>query len=187
MTKSPIPLHVEDLTAFTRALSQQLGETSPSHLTLMNMLARAAGFQNVQHMRADAAAAKRVSNAPAPQLPDARSVEKVLHQFDELGRLMQWPSKRSVQNLALWALWAMLPPNTALPEKAVNARLNDEHLFKDPATLRRTMIAAGLLTRQTDGTNYRRIEQEPPAEAKAVIKTLGARRRARNAQEVANA
>ena len=38
-------------------------------------------------------------------------------------------------------------------EQEVNERLNFEHMFKDPAILRRTMISAGLLTRQNDGTD----------------------------------
>ncbi|SDJ55144.1 hypothetical protein SAMN04487993_10459 [Salipiger marinus] len=54
-----------------------------------------------------------------------------------------------------------------------------EHLFEDPATLRRTMISCGLLTRRPDGSDYRRREQKPPAEAKALIRALGPRRRMR--------
>jgi hypothetical protein len=179
MTKTLVPLHVDDLTVFTRTLSRQLGETSPSHLTLMNMVARAAGFQNVQHLRSASAAAKRLQQPTEKVTTDARSVERALHQFDEFGRLLQWPSKRAVQTLALWALWATLPANKTVDEREVNDRFVEEHHFKDPATLRRTMISCGLLTRQKDGTNYRRIEQKPTAEAKAVIHALSARRGAR--------
>lgn len=179
MTKTPIPLHADDMTVFTRALSQQLGDASPSHLTLMNMIARAAGFQNVQHMRAASAAARRLDNQTDDRVDDARSVERTLHQFDEFGRLRQWPSRRSIQTLALWALWATLPANQALDERKVNDHFAGEHLFGDAATLRRTMISCGMLSRKRDGTDYRRIEQKPPAEAKAVIRTVNARRRAR--------
>ena len=120
MTKTPVPLRVNDMTGFTRSLSQQLGETSPSHLTLMNIVARAAGFQNVQHMRAASAAARRLEDAPGDIIADARAVE------------------------------------------------------------RRTMISCGLLTRQVDGTDYRRVEQKPPTEAKAIIRELSARRSTRS-------
>ncbi|WP_419913736.1 DUF2087 domain-containing protein [Hoeflea sp.] len=179
MTKSPVPLRADDMTVFTRALARQLGEKSPSHLSLMNMIARAAGFQNVQHMRSASAAEKRLVRQKDNTFADARSVERTLHHFDEFGRLRQWPSKRSVQTLALWALWATLPASQILSEKAVNDHFSDEHLFEDAATLRRTMISCGLLTRKRDGTDYRRIEQKPPAEAKAVIRALSERRRAR--------
>lgn len=178
-TPTPLPLHAEDMTVFTRALSRQLGDASPSHLALMNMIARAAGFQNVQHMRAASAAARRLGNQTDDSIVDSRSVERTLHQFDEFGRLRQWPSRRSIQTLALWALWATLPANQLLDERKVNDHFADEHLFEDPATLRRTMISCGLLSRKRDGTDYRRIEQQPPAEAKAVIHALSVRRRAR--------
>ncbi len=179
MSKIPLPLRVDDMTRFTRALSQQLGETSPSHLTLMNMVARAAGFQNVQHMRSASAAAQRLRNPSDDSIADARAVERALHQFDPQGKLLRWPSKRSVQTLALWALWAALPSDRSLSERAINEILDREHHFQDPATLRRTMISCGLLTRRNDGTDYRRIEQKPPIEARAVIQALTARRRTR--------
>ena len=179
MPKTPLPLRADDLTRFVRVLSKQLGDASPSHLTLMNMAARAAGFQNVQHMRSAHAAGKRLGRAADRPPADARAVERALHQFDAMGRLIRWPSKRGVQTLALWALWATLPADRFLQERAVNERLADEHLFGDPAILRRTMISCGLLSRRADGTDYRRIEQEPPAEAKALIGALAARRRTR--------
>ncbi len=180
MSKIPVPLHVDDLTPFVRTLATQLGEASPSHLTLMNMVARAAGYQNVQHMRADSAASRRLQARADPPAANARVVERTLNLFDTQGRLRQWPSKRSVQNLSLWALWSAVPSGRAVNEAEINACLNVEHCFDDPATLRRTMISCGLLTRRTDGSEYRRIEQEPPIDAKQVIHEIAKRRRARS-------
>ena len=176
MTKIPVPLRAEDLSAFTRALSRQLGQNSPSHLALMNMVARAAGFQNQQHMRAASAALRRLNNRVENPLADARAVERALNHFDALGRLRGWPAKRAVQTLALWGLWAVLPARSSLREAEINALLQPEHLFYDPATIRRTMIACGMLTRRPDGSDYRRVEQEPPAEAKALLRALSVRR-----------
>ncbi len=179
MAKTPLSLHVEDVTTFSRALSKQLGAASPPHLRLMNMVARAAGFQNLQHMRAAQAARGRLDSRADPAPADARTVERALAQFDAEGRLLRWPSRRAVQTLALWALWATLPADTALTEKAVNAHLADEHLFGDAATLRRTMISCGLMTRNRDGSDYRRVEGKPPAEALAVMRALQPRRQTR--------
>ena len=187
MTKTLLPLRADDLTTFTRALSRQLGPDGPSHLALMNMLARAAGFQNLQHLRAASAAQRRLDSHSEAPPADARQVERALHQFDALGRLRAWPARRAVQTLALWGLWSALPAGASLREREVNDRLQPEHLFGDPATLRRTMISCGLLTRQADGSDYRRVEREPPAEAKAVIRSLSARRSARLAGARANA
>lgn len=180
MPKTPLPLRADDLTFFVRALSEQLGDVSPSHLTLMNMAARAAGYQNVQHMRSAHAAELRLTRAVDETPMNARAVERALHQFDIKGRLKQWPSKRSVQTLVLWALWATFPTSQLLKEQEVNERLAQEHLFGDPATLRRMMISYELLSRRNDGTDYRRIEQKPPAEAKALIQVLGSRRMTRS-------
>lgn len=176
MTKSPLALHAADVTAFTRVLAQQLGDDSPSHLKLMNMVARSAGFQNLQHMRAVQAAASRLTPKDPPHAADHRLIERCLHQFDDRGRLRQWPAKRAVQTLALWGLWAALPAKTAMTERQINAELNVLHCFGDPATLRRTMISCGLLKRSTDCSDYMRVEQKPPVEALAVMEQLGPRR-----------
>ena len=175
-----MPLHVDDVTVFSRALSRQLGDASPKHLALMNMVARAAGFQNPQHMRSASAARNRLLNRDEIVVPDARSVERTLNHFDAFGRLQQWPARRAVQTLALWALWSTFPAEKLLSEKAVNAHLGAEHVFDDVATLRRTMISCGLLTRNRDGSDYRRLEQKPPPEAKAIIRELSKRRKTRS-------
>lgn len=189
MPRFPLPLYTDDLTGFVRSLSKQLGDASPSHLVLMNMAARAAGFQNLQHLRSVHAAGQRLVRSTNEPPFDARAVERAVHQFDAVGRLIRWPSKRKVQTLALWALWARIPAAQTMQEREVNERLNLDHLFEDPATLRRTMVSCGLLARRDDGTDYRRIEQEPPAEAKALIKALGPRRRTNSqaAKEVGHA
>lgn len=81
-------------------------------------------------------------------------------------------------------IWAALPAGRLLREREVNDLLLSEHAFGDPATLRRTMIANTLLTRQEDGTNYRRVEREPPPEAKLLIGIMSGRRRRRNGPNV---
>jgi hypothetical protein len=156
MTRDLIPLPVADLSAFTKTLSRQLAtEAKPTHQTLMNMLVRAAGFRNLQHLHA------------------ARSA---LTQFDAQGQLIRWPARHSVQILCLWALWSALPKGGPHTEKQISQALNALHLFKDAAILRRDMVALGLLRRDPGGTNYARIEQRPPPEARALIARITARR-----------
>ena len=67
MTRDALCLTVEDLSAFARNLHKQLAAEPalPGHLSLLNMLARAAGFRNYQHFRAVGAAAARIA-APEP-------------------------------------------------------------------------------------------------------------------------
>lgn len=183
MTRTSVTLSVDDLSGFTRRLAAQMGADSPGHLTLMNMLARAGGYQNVQHLRAVQAAARRAQQRAAQPVAaepeaDLRLVERVLNQFDARGVLLRWPARQSVQTLALFVLWAQLPAGQEMTERQVNALLTEWHGFGDPATLRRTMIACKLLTRQRDGSGYRRLEQAPPPELALVLAAL------RQAQEV---
>lgn len=176
MSKEAIPLLVADITPFARALSLQLKEADalPSHLGLLNMLARAAGFRNYQHMRASGAAKLRLDAGEASV--DFKRVEKCLQQFDSAGRLIRWPSKRFVQEICLWVLWSHLPQGAVMQERDVNGVLNKAHLFGDAAILRRSLIGLKLVSRNVDGTDYRRIEQSPPPDASAVIREVTARR-----------
>jgi hypothetical protein len=56
MSRTPLPLHVGDVCAFARSLGRQLAdlERTPGHVELLNMLARASGHRNFQHLRATA-------------------------------------------------------------------------------------------------------------------------------------
>ncbi|KGF70574.1 hypothetical protein LL06_04215 [Hoeflea sp. BAL378] len=183
MSKPAIPLVVEDISPFARALAREISDAAgpPSHLTLMNMVSRAAGFRNFQHLRAARMAGERLANPPAPQTIDHLLVERTLNQYDAMGRLRQWPSRRKIQDLCLWPLWAALPARTLMGEREVNARLRALHLFDDPAILRRTLFSLGLVSRNPDGTDYCRREVSPPAEARALIALLEARRRGQGA------
>ncbi|MDO5606358.1 MAG: DUF2087 domain-containing protein [Paracoccus sp. (in: a-proteobacteria)] len=180
MSRQPISLAVPDTTQFARSISRQLLDLArpPSHLEMLNILARAAGFRNHQHLRASHAAGLRLAAGPVPHAAvpaDLRLVERALRHFDAQGRLASWPARRAVQVLCLWALWSGLPATTPLPERAVNEALMRAHLFADPATLRRDMFALGLVTRNRDGSNYRRVNATPPPEARALIRQLRAR------------
>lgn len=174
MTKQAIPLIAEDITHFSRALAKQMEKQTPplSHLSLMNMVSRAAGFQNYQHLRAAHQAGGRLATSQVSENVDLRLVERTLNQFDQAGRLKQWPKRRSVQDLSLWALWARLPSGVLMQEPEVNALLLNEHLFEDTAMLRRGWVGLGLVTRNRDGSDYRRCELKPPAEARALIRFL---------------
>jgi hypothetical protein len=180
MSRDLIALPVADLSAFTRHLSRQLGAdgaSAPPHQSLMNMLARAGGFRNLQHLRAARAAERRL-DAPAPaQGPvDHALVARAMVLFDDHGVLRQWPARRVVQCLCLWALWARLPRGSGQSERQISAALNALHGFGDAALLRRDMVELGLLKRSDDCTDYARVERRPPPEALALIARLAARR-----------
>ena len=185
MSKQTIPLVVEDISPFARALARQIHETkqTPSHLSLMNMVSRAAGFRNFQHLRAAHVAGERLAVPQIPEAIDHQLVERTLKQFDSAGRLLQWPSRRKIQDLCLWAFWAELPARTLMTERQINTLLRQAHLFNDPAILRRSLCSLGMATRNSDGTDYCRKEQAPPPEARALISLLEARRGSQQASK----
>ena len=160
MTRDLNALYITDLSGFARALSRDLeGQGAPGHQALLGMIARAAGFRNYQHLRAE---------APLPAA--SRSTARALRNFDAQGRMVAWPAQTKLQGLCLWRFWATLVPGRDYREVDLNAALKDWHLFGDHVLLRRSLIDHRLVERATDGSWYRRIEQVPPPEALAMIR-----------------
>lgn len=192
MSRTPLPYSAGDISALARSLRTQLAGQNepPSHLTWLNMLAKAGGFRNFQHFKAQAEAAPPILAAPpaeltaadpaepaaaaAPEL-DMTRVVKVARCFDASGSLQRWPSKLSEQRLGLWVLWSRIDGGATMTEKQINQVLNAHHHFGDHALLRRDMVELGLLTRTRDGREYRRVERQPPPEALALFRHLKSR------------
>ena len=177
MSKFYVPFAVADLSALARSLREQLGrlDHAPSHVEMLNMLARANGHANFQHLRADAQSHERLSaETPKPRADHAR-VEKVIRHFDAAGRMVRWPGKTNHQELCLWVIWSRIPAAERLSEGELNRHIIDAHLFGDHAILRRSLVDAGLLARTPDGRIYRRIEQVPPADALALLTAIAQR------------
>lgn len=179
MSNVPTPLSAPDISRFARSISEQLKEhqDGPSHLTLMNILARAAGFRNYQHIKASHAARKRIDATIASGNPDYQLVERALQHFDQAGCMSRWPTRRPLQELCLWTLWANFPKGTKMHERNVNSLLNQLHLFGDSALLRRSLVSFGLVNRKIDGSDYHRQEKRPPDEALEVIRRVKKRRK----------
>ncbi|MFD2233474.1 DUF2087 domain-containing protein [Phaeospirillum tilakii] len=181
MARPIFPFAIGDISALARSLGRELASRDglPGHVDLLNILSRSAGFRNFQHFRAQAAAADRLARPPVSPVEeepvDLVRVERVLRLFDPAGRLIRWPGKDSQRVLCLWALWAAIPAGRRFAEKEVNALLAARHHFGDHALLRREMVDRGLMWRTADGSLYRRVEQRPPAEARAVIRRLSGR------------
>ncbi len=178
MSRTLLPFDVGDISALARSLREQLVENgaTPSHLELLNMLARSAGHRNFQSFRAQLAARRRLDQPPPPKEPvDYVQVRRLAGYFDEKMRLKSWPAKSSQQETCLWVLWSQLPARQALNEDQLNRQLRAMHLFGDHALLRRELCDRGLVSRAADGREYRRIEREPAPGAIALIRGLTAR------------
>ena len=172
MSRTAFSLEVSDLSGFAKSLREQLNGLghAPSHVEMLNLCCRAAGYRNYQHFRAGAAAARPSGAEPQPDLD---RVEKVSRHFDAEGLMVRWPSKASHAELCLWVLWSRLPAGEAFTEREISEMLGDWHTFGDHALLRRGMVDARLVSRTVDGREYRRIEQRPPAELNALLLRIG--------------
>ncbi|MDR3639845.1 MAG: DUF2087 domain-containing protein [Humidesulfovibrio sp.] len=177
--KTPLPLHAEDISVFARALSRELSGQlpdhvrTPGHLQLLNMLARSSGFRNFQHLRAQREALARLAESkPAPPPVDANRLRRLLRLFDGEGRLARWPSRRGLESVCLWVVWSRVPARRVFTEQELTVVLNATHTFGDHPLLRRGLCDCGLMTRTPDGSEYRRVEAQPSAEALALLELL---------------
>lgn len=178
MPRTIFPMAVSDMSAFAKSLRDQLEKLDhkPSHVEMLNLLSRAAGFRNYQHFRAttesaDPADIAHVATEAEPQ-PDERRVMHTLRVFDREGCITRWPGKRAQQQLCLWYLWSKIPRAKIFSEREISAFLNGLHLFEDAALLRRDLFDLGLVTRKRDGSDYRRIEKKPPPELGLLLRKL---------------
>jgi hypothetical protein len=169
MPRDLISLTIPDLSSFAKTLRADLQALPdlPGHLTLLGLLAQAAGYKNYQQLKA----------APATPVaaPDLKRLHKAQRAFDSAGRMQAWPGQTATQRLCLWVLWSRLPARRDMSEPQVNAMLQDSATFGDHALLRRSFIDHRMMTRTQDGALYRRVEQTPPPEALALIHTVAQR------------
>ncbi|SFS12721.1 DUF2087 domain-containing protein [Yoonia litorea] len=165
MAREAIAITIDDLSQFTKTLRNALKQQDnlPGHATMLGLVAKAAGYENFQHLKAAAPQTK-----PSFEPEQKKRMERALRIWDN-GIMTRWPKQTSMQGLCLWVFWADLPANQDMTEKEVNAILKARHSFKDHAILRRSMVEHRLVKRTTDGSVYRRIEQTPPPEALHLI------------------
>lgn len=175
MSKISLPFHVGDISTFARTLRRQLHELErlPSHVEMLNLLVKAAGHRNFQHFRAQL----EINNSPAspvsaPVEVESKLIKRLVRLFDEQQRLIRWPKKFTQRKLCLWVLWSAIPARETFTEKDISELLEARHLFGDHALLRRDLVDLGYMTRTADGSQYKRLERQPPAEAMELFKQL---------------
>lgn len=165
MAQDLTPLYIADLSLFTKTLRRSLeAEPAPGHAKLMSLVARAAGYKNTQHAKAQ--------TQPTAPVRLSKDSQRALRFMDAQGRMSGWPRRRQVQTLCLWAIWRFLPAKQDLSEAQVNAVLKAQSTFGDHVQIRRSLIENGLMKRTIDGSVYRRIERKPPDDVHLFLRTL---------------
>lgn len=182
MSRPAFALAITDLSAFARSVRGQLAPLGPvpSHVEMLNILSRAAGYRNFQHFRTEAEATPSPPpSAPADTLPepaapvaDLDKVAKLARYFDADGVLKSWPARTNHQSLAMWVMWSRLPPRQQFSEIQISEMLDLWHGFGDRALLRRSMVDGKLVERTRDGRAYWRVEREPPPELGPLLRRI---------------
>ena len=144
----------------------------PGHVELLNLIATAAGCRNIQALKAAPPAPRPAQVAPPPLSDNAR---RTLMQFDAEGRLLRWPTKFTVQRMAMWVLWTRFEAKRPYTEREVNAVLRAANAFGDHVTLRRELVNHRLLTRKSDCSEYRKLAARPDDEVRALLTAWRAR------------
>jgi hypothetical protein len=173
-----LPYYAEDISALARALARQLEATDHklSHVEILNVLARANGHRNYQHLRASGSAMQRLAESPRVVVDvDYTKIERLAQNFDARGRLTRWPKKFSLQLPCMWVIWSTIPPREKFDETRINEIIKSAHTFSDHATLRRELVNYGLVTRNLDCSDYQRVEREPPREVLTLLRLLRSR------------
>lgn len=167
MSRDVIPFTVADISAFSKTLRTSLegSDPFPTHTQFLGLVAKAAGYQNYQHLRAELTGEIELNE---------KRLKEALRVFDAQGRMHHWPKKYSIRALSLWVFWSRMP-RKELSEPEVNAILIDGNTFGDHVLLRRELIDHGLMTRTPNGSAYRKVEKAPPPEAQALIRRLKGR------------
>ena len=212
MNRLPLSIVVPDASLFAKSLGQSrktrhaAGSPPPGHVELLNRVARALGHRNLQSLQA--AALSPAAPLPAAPLPDATlpdatlpdaplapedrppplalsvNARKALMQFDSRGRQQRWPTKFSVQKLAMWVLWTLFDGRRVYTEREVNEVLKAANGFDDHATLRRELVDHRLLSRKPDCSEYRKLAARPDDETRALLQAWRLRQRTRTGERV---
>ena len=184
MRRLPLSVTVPDASLFARALGLQLktrhaaGSPPPGHVELLNLMARALGHRNLQSLQAAKPGLPATPALPhlalaAEDRPAApaltHNARKALMQFDSRGRLQRWPTKFSVQKLAMWVLWTLFDGRRVYTEREVNEILKAANAFGDHVTLRRELINHQLMSRLSDCSAYRKLNPRPDDETRRLL------------------
>lgn len=179
MSRTPLPYYATDISVLAKTIRRSMDamDRSPSHVEMLNLLAKAGGFRNFQHFRAshDTPAKQPSPQRDTPQV-NTKHVSQAARHYTMDERLIRWPKKFCLRMLCLWVLWSRIPARTRFSEPEINERIRDHHLFDDHALLRRELVDRGFILRTDDGRRYTRIERQPSPEAIELFLRLRTRR-----------
>lgn len=146
MSREKNSLEITDLSLFCKNLSKSWPEKKPSHLALLNLVAKSTGYKNYQHYLSH-------GNAKTGFVLD-RKDRRRMRLLDDQGVVIRWPSKFSDQSVIIWYLASQLPMFRDWSEKKVNHWIQNRTAIDDHLRIRRELIGRAILGRTRDGRSY---------------------------------
>ncbi|WP_372870233.1 DUF2087 domain-containing protein [Shewanella sp.] len=165
MTRQVIPFSSPDISALAKSVRKQLQscDSFPSHLDMLNILAKTAGYRNYQHLR-DAASTDNSGTEINIERLDLMIPTRLKPFMSQEYILNSWPVKRAIQELSLWFFWCRFRYQQHYSESEVNEVIKCFLGFADFALIRRELCNHKLLKRTDDGRHYWRAAAKPPEE-----------------------
>lgn len=167
MSRKNIAFACADISTLAKSLRKQLMscDSFPSQVEMLNILAKANGYTNYQHLRDEAleaeSAVSRLDVAIPQKLRPFMTEDYILH---------AWPAKYSIQTLSLWFFACRFQYQKRYSEREINeiiSRFIDVE-FGDFARIRRELCNLKMLKRTDDGRDYWRASTTPPEELKTL-------------------
>ncbi|QYK05432.1 DUF2087 domain-containing protein [Shewanella zhangzhouensis] len=161
--KQVIPFVAADISALAKSLRKQLMacEQFPTHVEMLNLLAKASGHQNFQQLKAQQLPLEADESGLDPLAVDIPAKLKPFMGQDYV--LRQWPGRYALQQQSLWFFWCRFRYGVEYSEAEVNALLKPFIGFGDHPLIRRELVNKSLLGRTDDGGRYWRQSAIPPA------------------------
>lgn len=173
MPKEYIPFACPDISRLAKSIKKEIdkSEKKPSHVEILNILARESGFRNFQQMRAQAEPTQSAKDKSFKETGiGLQNLQKLKRYLDDKARVKTLPSKQSLQIMIVYYIWAFIAADTKYTEIGLNHLLNRFHTFGDAALLRRFMFELGLVSRSNNCQDYEKLLPEVPTEYKDIVK-----------------
>lgn len=164
MPRVPIEVTIKDFSQFSKNLSRAWPEEKPSHLSLLNLLAGAAGFQNFQHLKA-------MQEGKGSSLsPDEKRWNRLIN---DSGQVVRWPTKRKDQLAMLWLIASRLPKAPQWNQQQFDEWIKTQITFGDHVLVRRELVELNCMSRTVDGKSYWRNDFALPEMYQAYVAANG--------------
>ena len=154
MTKEVFPFGVPDISALAKHIKKEIDDNqTPSHLEVLNILARGAGFKNFQYMCIYAHITLSIDKV-------LENLEKIKNYFNKKSGITTIFSKLLLQNLVIHYIWERLEDYKKWCKIEINQKLNMLYSVVDVTMSCSHQIQGEYLEQSCDCSDYEILPRE---------------------------